>query len=285
MTRYDTDRIRRYYERHTSAFVAFGQGGGLGALHRAVWGPGARTRDEAFRYVEDRIAEVVRRLPASGAEARLIDLGCGVAGSLCYLAEQLPVTGLGLTLSPTQAELGRARIAHAGLTDRLDVISADYTEVPPSVQAADVVFAIESFVHAPDAEQFLASCRRLVRPGGALVICDDFLRAVPSRAHGTIERFRSGWHINTLVTNEELTRIATRVGFAHEETLNLSPYLELGRVRDRAVDAVAPLLERLPWRWRRLDPWLGGSALQECLRQGWLGYDLVTFRAPAPASA
>ena len=36
--RFDTAAIGRYYDRHTSAFIKYGQGGGAGVIHRAVWG-------------------------------------------------------------------------------------------------------------------------------------------------------------------------------------------------------------------------------------------------------
>ncbi|HUE89636.1 MAG TPA: methyltransferase domain-containing protein [Vicinamibacterales bacterium] len=282
MTRFETELIRRYYERHTRAFVAFGQGGPLGAMHRAVAGPGVSTRAEAFRYVEDMIIAVVERHSAGSSPRHVIDLGCGVGGSLCYIAERLPITGTGITLSPTQAALARERIAGAGLSDRVTVLVGDYTDVPRDVVPADLVFGIESFVHAPDATRFFAQCRRLVRPGGAFVICDDFRRAAAGpEATAAIERFRRGWHINTLLEPEDLLALAAAAGFDHESTTDLSPYVEISRLRDRLVDVLARPIERLPWRWSRLDPWLGGSALQTCLRNGWLGYDLVVFR---PAS-
>jgi len=278
MARFDRSTIRRYYDRHTGAFVSFGQGGSLGTLHRAVWGPGATSRDEAFRYVEDRIAVVARELETD-RPLHVLDLGCGVGASLCYLAGRMPIVGTGLTVSPTQAEVARQLIRRSGLFDRIAVIEADYSDIPDSVPRADLAFAIESFVHAPDPERFLGECQRLVRPDGALVICDDFRR--PTGGAGSaaaIERFRRGWHINTLIGVDELLSLADRAGFHHQRTLDLSPHLEIGRARDRAIDVVAAVLERVPWRWPRADPWLGGSALQTCLRKGWIGYELVVFR-------
>jgi SAM-dependent methyltransferase len=279
VTRFETDLIRRYYERHTRAFVDYGQGGSFGAMHRAVWGPGVTSRAQSFRYVEDEIAAVARTLSSGGETRHLIDLGCGVGGSLCCLAEQLPIVGTGITISSTQAALARARIREAGLSHRLRILAGDYAAVPDDVAPGDVVFAIESFVHATDAAQFLAACGRLVRPGGALVICDDFRRpATGAAARAAVDRFCRGWHINTLIASDELRAGAAAAGFDHVSTTDLSKYLEIGRVRDRVVDTLAPAIERLPWRWPRLDPWLGGSALQECLRNGWVGYDLAVFR-------
>ena len=51
---------------------------------------GSRHHDAraGFHFVEDRIADVVRR-----GLTHVVDLGCGVGASLCYLARLLPITG------------------------------------------------------------------------------------------------------------------------------------------------------------------------------------------------
>ena len=94
---FDAADVRRYYDRHTDNFVAHGRGGAVGALHRAVWGPGADGADAAFRYVENQILEHLRTLPHGADPAHVVDLGCGVGASLCYLAERLPILGTGIT--------------------------------------------------------------------------------------------------------------------------------------------------------------------------------------------
>lgn len=273
------DRIRDYYERHTRTFIAYGEGGSLGAMHRAIVTPGTTGKISAFRFVEDAIIAVARRLRPADETLRVVDLGCGVGGSLCYIADHLAVTGVGITLSPTQAALGRQRIAAAGRASQLTILEGDFTTMAAAAGPADLAFAIESFVHAPDVPRFFDQCAQLVRPGGALIICDDFRRGTDDpQATSAIERFRRGWHVNTLLEPEELRASAAAAGFSHESTTDLSAYVDIGRTRDRIVDLVAAPLHRLPRRWSWLDPWLGGSALQTCLRHGWLGYDLVVFR-------
>ena len=281
MADFDTKQVRRYYDRNTPSFVTRGQGGGVGAIHRAVWGPGTTTREEAFRYVEDRIAEVAERVPSGGTAAQprhIVDLGCGVGASLCYLARSRPITGTGVTLSPVQVQAARERIDSARLSDRVTCIQGDFADLPPSMQAADVAYAIESFVHGPDPARFFSEAGRLVRPGGALVICDDVLRrASGSKAERVIQRFKRGWHVNSLLTGDELRSLAAANGFVHEATQDLTPYLELGRMRDRAIAIGVALFGRLPLEATRFGSLVGGSALQEALTRGWIGYDLAVF--------
>jgi tocopherol O-methyltransferase len=278
MPRFTAAEIRRYYDRHTSAFVAVGQRGTVGTIHRAVWGPGVSSRAQAFHYVEDYISEHVRRVPSPDMP-HVVDLGCGGGASLCYLAERLPIRGTGVTLSPVQVRLAAQRIRKGGLSDRVVCVEGDYGDLPASVESADVAYAIESFVHGPDPARFFAECGRVVRPNGVLVICDDFKRPTTEPlATPTIDRFCRGWHINSLLGPSELRALARTAGFEHEATLDLSPYLELHRARDRAAKVLLALLDWLPRQSSRLGYLTGGSALQECLDRGWLGYDLVVFR-------
>jgi SAM-dependent methyltransferase len=277
--RFETAQVRRYYERHTPAFVRFGQGGYAGAIHRAVWGPGTMTRAQAFHYVDDLIADLIERLPSSPDPRHVVDLGCGVGASVCYLAGRRAIRATGITISPLQAKLASQRASDAGLAGRVVCIEADYCDLPPGVGPASLAYAIESFVHTPSPERFFAQCNALVRPGGLLVICDDFRRQTADPAAlKAIDRFVRGWHVNTLLDAHGLHALARAAGFEHESTIDLTPFLEMGRPRDRAIAALASVLRRLPAYGSRLGPMLGGSALQACLAHGWIGYDFVVFR-------
>jgi SAM-dependent methyltransferase len=278
--RFSIADLRRYYDRNTAAFVSLGQGGGVGAIHRAVWGPGVRSREEAFHYVDDRIADNVRRLPLEVEKPHVVDLGCGVGASLCYLAAMLPtITATGVTVSRVQARLAQERIERERLTGRVTCLEGDFSELPPAIGPANLAYAIEAFVHAPSPEGFFSECRRLVVPGGLLILCDDFKRPTNSAAaEAAIARFARGWHINTLLTSGELTELAGEAGFEHRSTTDLTHYLELNRPRDQIVRAVLPLVAWLPLHATRFGHLLGGTALQQCLDERWVGYDLVVFQ-------
>ena len=216
--------------------------------------------------------------PASGVP-HVVDLGCGVGASLCYLAARVPMTGTGVTLSPTQAALAGARIAGLGLEARLSCLEADYLHLPDTVFPADVAFAIESFVHAPDGGRFFAACAALVRPGGLLVVCDDVRRATGHDvAAAAVERFCRGWRINTLLTGVEMEALSREAGFALEAVTDLTPWLALRRSRDLAVAALELPLGWLERHSDRAAALAGGSALHRCLVRGWVADQMRVFR-------
>jgi SAM-dependent methyltransferase len=277
---FNAAQVREYYERHTRAFLRFGQGAQLGTIRRAVWGPGVSSREQAFHYVDDRLVEIIGRTSGpTGATAHVVDLGCGMGASLCHIAAHLPIRGTGITLSPVQAELANRRIQSAGLADRVLCVVGDYCAPPDSLPPADAAYAIEAFVHSPDAPAFFDSAARLVRPGGLLVICDDFLRETRTPdAATTVAEFRRGWRLNSLVTTSQACAAAGEAGFVHKSTTALTPALDLRRPRDYGLALLAPMLGLVPQAWLRFGHVLGGNALRQCLRAGWVGYDLLVFR-------
>ena len=279
MPEFDAADIRRYYDRHTDRFLAHGEGGSIGALHRSVWGPETTDASAAFHYVEDRILSHILALEQRPDPPHIVDLGCGVGASLCYLAQQFPIQGTGITLSPVQVHHAKNRIRKAGLSNRIVCHEGDYCDPPEDIAPADLVYAIESFVHGPDPSRFFAGCTRWLRIGGLLIICDDFRRPVSGlAAPRAIERFRRGWHLNTLLDTEELETVARTAGFEHVSTSDLTPYLNIRRPRDRAIALFIALFGWLPLHESRFGYLAGGSALQTCLAHGWIGYDLKLFR-------
>lgn len=294
MSRHDAADVRRYYDRHTHAFLILGQGRDTGAIHRAVWADDVTDREAAFHYVDDQVAALARTLldsppedPAFAQEdltpsrspLHVVDLGCGVGASLRYLAGRLPMRGTGITLSPTQARLGRQQIEAAGLSKQITIIEGDYCDLPAEVRRADLAYAIESFVHTTSADAFFAQCRTLVRPGGLLVICDDVRgEGEGAEVERDISEFRAGWHVNALLTPAELRATANMHGFVHERTSDLTPYLELHRFRDRLISAMLTIVGALGIDRLRFDDLVGGRALQKCLQHRWVRYEIAVFR-------
>jgi SAM-dependent methyltransferase len=272
------DGVRRYYDRNTKRFLRFGHGGREGAIHRAVWGPGVRDRRGAIEYVNQL---VLRELQRIGARS-VLDLGCGVGGSLGYLAKRHAAQYTGVTLSPVQADAARRliRVLPNRVGERITVRVGDFHDASDLAGSYDAVYAIEALLHATNPEQVLANLRDAVTDGGVLIVCDDFLGKAditPSQRK-LVRRFRRGWHASGLAEHSTILELCRNHGFNPTADIDLSPYLELGRPRDKAIRATMALFSWLPlstpW-WRNM---LGGDALQECLRCGVISYRFIVCR-------
>jgi cyclopropane fatty-acyl-phospholipid synthase-like methyltransferase len=276
------EQVRRYYDDNTRLFLSLGQGS-EGTIRRAVWGPGVQDRRQAMRYVDSQVLARLRGINdlAPGNRPRVADLGCGVGSSLCFIAEQLPISGTGITISPAQAELGTKRIAAQGLSDRVRCIQGNFCDLPTGLEPADLAFGIESFIHAPDASAFFEQASRLVRPGGYLMVCDDLLAEGArdiARARSLARRVRDGWKGLNLLPESEAHALARKVGFEPVETLDLTPFLEMQRPRDYAIGALMRCFGWLPVRGNYWAMLYGGHALQLSLKRGWMKYLLLTWQ-------
>jgi len=281
--------VSRYYDATVAAFERLGQGGA--SIHRAVWGVGVSSREAAFHHVDEL---VLAALPAAAVEPTVVDLGCGLGASLLYLAGRRPgLRGEGITISPRQAERAAALIGGAPVRVR----QGDYLSVPDDlVGLADLTFSVEAFVHSPDADRYFEQAARTLRPGGTLVVCDDFLTPAGAAAHPRAGRwlddFRTGWRVGSLVTVEQARTLAAGHGLALTRDLDLTAALELRRPRDRWVSAlvrVGRLARPSGEYWRSL---VGGDALQHALLHGALSYRFLEFStmstmdsAPKPGAA
>ncbi|WP_370966960.1 class I SAM-dependent methyltransferase [Amycolatopsis sp. cg9] len=106
-------------------------------------------------------------LPAGGGRA--VDLGCGAGRFLDLLADRYDDV-LAVDAAPRMIELARARHADPAIRYRVD----DLWEVTPDRDGAfDLVFSVNTLHHlGPDPQRYLPHVRRLVRPGGRLVVVD-----------------------------------------------------------------------------------------------------------------
>ena len=113
--------------------------------------------------------------------------------SLCYLAERLPIHGTGITLSSAQAQMARQFIEAAGLSQRVECLEGDFTNLPSTIRPADVAYAIESFVHGPSAQRFFEQSHRVLKPGAvmraAIPDASKYIRSYCDPEHD----FLNGW--------------------------------------------------------------------------------------------
>jgi cyclopropane-fatty-acyl-phospholipid synthase len=98
---------------------------------------------------------------------RVLDIGCGWGGLLCWAAANYAVSGLGVTLSQPQCDEARARAAAQGLTGRVEFRVADYRDLPGTAQF-DKIVSVGMYEHVGIANLplYFATIGRLLKPGG-----------------------------------------------------------------------------------------------------------------------
>ncbi|MEX1363556.1 MAG: methyltransferase domain-containing protein [Nannocystaceae bacterium] len=128
------------------------------------------TRQEIWR---EQIARVLEHAPPR--PRRVLDLGCGPGISAFVLAQRLgpECEVVGIDRSATMIERARRHHAreHAGLRS-LRLMVADATALPFEDASFELVVGHSFLYLVPDREAVLAQVRRVLAPGGSLVLME-----------------------------------------------------------------------------------------------------------------
>lgn len=137
-----------------------------------------------YRALHRHVLAAVRAAAPSGAA--VLDAGCGTGGLLKRLAAAEPGWRLrGLDFAPEACELARER---TGLEINLGSIAA----LPFGAAAFDAVVSCDVVCQVAEPERALAEFRRVLRPGGALVLTMPAYRWMHSyhdRQVGNLRRY------------------------------------------------------------------------------------------------
>ena len=279
--------IAHYYDRSTRRFLRIGGSGAALAIHRPLWAPGITTPEAAADHVNTLVAEAAEEALGC-APGQVVDLGCGVGGTLFHLARRWPsAAATGLTLSAEQVTLAREFAAARGLADRCAFMVGDFLDPPAGLAPTDLAVAIESSVHTPSAPAFLRAAAARLRPGGVLILVEDTLAgpeaALDARGRALLAQFRRGWHLGHVATAEDLIAAASDAGLASAGAQDLTGLLRLDRPRDRLLRPLGPLADALGLA--RLPVFaniIGGNALTQAYRAGIMRYRMLVFRKDRP---
>lgn len=116
----------------------------------------------------DKLDLVCRKLDLRPGQ-RLLDVGCGWGSLLLHAAQEYGAHAVGVTISEEQAELGRMRIAEAGLTERVEIRVQDYREVTGGPYDAIASVGMSEHVGAERIVEYARGLHDLLPPGGRLL--------------------------------------------------------------------------------------------------------------------
>lgn len=127
----------------------------------------------------DKLNMICRKLRLAPGE-RLLDIGCGWGGLLCYAARNFGVRAHGVTLSQKQHDYAWEKIRELGLEDRVTVELRDYTTLEGTY---DKIASIGMYEHVGIANYptYFRKIRSLLRDRGILLNHGICRRAKSSR--------------------------------------------------------------------------------------------------------
>jgi 2-polyprenyl-3-methyl-5-hydroxy-6-metoxy-1,4-benzoquinol methylase len=146
-------------------------------------------------------------------QGRLLDVGCG-SGDWLALMMGLGWRGVGLDFDENAVKVGRTR--------GLDVTCGALEQQNYADNSFDAVALSHVIEHVPDPVQTLAECRRILKPGGKLVV------VTPNTSSLSHRMFKQDWrglepprHLH-IFSNRSLPSLLARAGF---ENVSIRPHM------------------------------------------------------------
>jgi ubiquinone/menaquinone biosynthesis C-methylase UbiE len=158
-------------------------------------------RGRLHHTIADRAADLaVRTVPSPD---QVLDVGCGTGYLLHVLAHHYPsATRLaGIDAAPHMVEVARS----LARDDRLSFTHGVAEQLGYPDHTFDLIVSTTSFDHWSDQQEGLIECGRVLRPGGCIVLVDQFSRwLTPTLARGRRGKAR---------TKRRADRLLLRAGF------------------------------------------------------------------------
>ena len=131
-------------------------------VHHGLWLRGDESHEEATLQLVRHVAALGR----IGRGTRVCDIGCGYGATARMLAAEYGAEVTAVTVSPAQFRYAETHPMPGVLLALGDWL---HNSLPDA--SFDVAIAIESSEHMADLRGFFHQARRVLRPGGRLVVC------------------------------------------------------------------------------------------------------------------
>lgn len=136
---------------------------------RRAWAKRAAGYDRSIGFCERRVfGRGHRRWACSKASGDVLEIAVGTGLNLQHYPSDARVTGL--DLSPEMLEIARQRASDLGRS--VDLREGDAHALPFAEDSFDTAVCTYSLCNIPDPKAALSEMRRVLRPGGTLILVD-----------------------------------------------------------------------------------------------------------------
>lgn len=252
-----------------------------------VWG-GEDIHIGLYRSDDDSIAEASRRTVQRMTEVlgpldsshRVLDLGAGYGGSMRYLARKFGCRCVALNLSEVENARDREKNRDQGLSDLIEVVDGDFTNLGYDDESFDVVWSQDAFLHSGDRSRVCAEAARVLKPGGRLIFTDpmqaddaptDQLQPIYDRIHldslgspGFYRQTLTGLGLEEVTYEDHKDQLPRHYARVRSELMANEDALR-GQVSDDYIERMKAGLQH----------WVDGG------HRGYLEWGIFLFRKPA----
>jgi arsenite methyltransferase len=114
-----------------------------------------------------------------GNSSYILDVGCGVGATPCYLAKQYGCRVMGVDISAKMVQRSRERITREKVTDKVEVRVADAQDLPFEDNLFDAVITESVTAFPEDKQKAVNEYVRVIKPGGYVGLNESVWLKVP----------------------------------------------------------------------------------------------------------
>jgi sarcosine/dimethylglycine N-methyltransferase len=239
---------------------------------------------EQTRDITEASAATLERMVAElghpNGDTRVLDLGAGYGGAARHLARKHGWQVTCLNISDAQNDTNRHKNRRAGLENQIRVTHGSFDHIPEADGSYDVVWSMDSFLHAADRRKVLEEAYRVLKPGGELIFTDPM--QVDDVPDGVLQDVYDRLHLLDLGSLRFYREAAQTVGFDVIDQIDLVHNLRThyDRVREELEARRAELEQKSSGEY--LDNMVRGlKAWVDAADNGHLAWGIQRFRKPA----
>jgi tocopherol O-methyltransferase len=224
--------VREYYESTRGEYRVFWTGPSDLAMHFGYYDDTVKNHVASLIKLNEVLATYAR----IKAKDSVLDAGCGFGGSSIWLARTIGCSVRGITIVPSQIAKAQKYALKYRVSDRVSFSLEDFCHTSFADESYNIVWALESIVHADSKDAFIKEAARLLKPGGRLVMAEYTLREKPPLSdpeHRSILPWLEGWEMPNLLTAYEYKSLLSKYGFRRMTAYDITEHVKpsLGRLK------------------------------------------------------
>ncbi|GAA1954292.1 SAM-dependent methyltransferase [Amycolatopsis minnesotensis] len=139
------------------------------SIHMGLW---SENDTSSITEAQDRMTRFIGDVTGLTGGQRLLDVGYGNGRPVVLYAESAPVEVTAVDVSEKQLDHANAFAAERGVADRVSFSVGDAMKLPFEDDSFDAAWALECFSHMTDRGSAMREIKRVLRPGGRLILSD-----------------------------------------------------------------------------------------------------------------
>lgn len=210
MPTYTPSDVANYYDQTENHYRRFWKLEKSLGLHYGIWSEGIKNLHDAITQTNNLLAKI----GDIKSTDNVLDAGCGVGGSSIFLAKNIGCKVIGISLSEKQVITATDFAKQHGVGGLASFKMMNYTATTFEDNSFDFVWAIESMQTAVDKADFLKEAKRILKPGGKIVIADCFKSSdYPFEKSKLMKLMFNGWAVSDVLSLNEFVQKANQFGF------------------------------------------------------------------------